>query len=215
MPLNDIWRKLNSQFAEAEMGFYTMETFGKVPTKPGVYAWFYPLRIHTKDIDEYVKTINLILDYDSTSLGNPESIKDLKFNWDILSIKATMSTKPVDLTSYKLTWNNICSDDSNFKKLTETMMRASLFLPPLYVGKATNLNTRCQQHIKGVGSKDVNDFHNRFQDYSLKNKLPIKKISDLLFVCLKTNESNEESNRTEELVEALLKNFSKPKYSKQ
>ena len=47
MALNDVWRNL-----DREIGVVYRGRFENVPHEPGVYAWFYPLKITTDDIEE-------------------------------------------------------------------------------------------------------------------------------------------------------------------
>ena len=70
MRLNDVWLNVNK-----EIGFYTKETFERIPDGPGVYAWFYPLRITTEDPYQFIREVNLILNYDSNVNGKPSKKK--------------------------------------------------------------------------------------------------------------------------------------------
>jgi len=205
--LNDIWRSVNN-----EIGFYTSETFKDVPNTPGVYAWFYPLRILTKDIYEFINEVNAILDYD----GIREA--EIDFKWEIITQNLEIKSKKINLTPFEGIWSEIITngDDTEFNELRKIIMRASILLPPLYIGKTRNLNIRCQQHVNTAGGK--NNFRARFEKYAdeaYSNKKISKKIevNDLLFVAIKTKEEDQLSTRTEELVESILKHLSKPKYS--
>ena len=209
--INDIWRKLNGQSLNHELGFYTYETFDCIPSMPGFYAWFYPLRVHTKDLEEFIRSVNIILDYDATCLGNPTKTGQINFNWDNLILKASIESRHFNINSFSSIWDEYCKSDEKFKILKETLYRASFILPPLYVGKASDLHSRCSQHLRGTGDK--NDFHNRYQEFAEIHKIPSKKVADLLFVCIKSGEKKEESEKSEELYEAILKIFTKPKYS--
>ena len=209
--LRSFWRKLNGKFSNHELGFYTYETFKNIPSIPGFYAWFYPLQIHSKDLDEFIRTIKVVLDYDATSKGIPSSKGTVNFNWDILSFEATIISRPQNLESFRHIWDDYSSTDEKLQMLNETLHKASFILPPLYVGKATDLYERCQQHIKGGG--DSNDFHLRYESYARENKIPLKTVSDLLFVCIKSGETREQSVESEKLFEAIIKLLAKPKYS--
>lgn len=209
MRLNDIWRKVN-----AEIGFYTSETFANIPAAPGVYAWFYPLRIVTKDLNAFMNEINLVLNYDCESQGRPYRENSLNFIWEKIYTKTEIQFKDFDFSSFKNIWEDLVNnpDERDFNELRKIFMRASVFLPPLYVGKTTNLRKRCQQHI--IGTNGDNNFNKRFQSYASLNNFTSKSVSELIFVSIKTKEEQEQSSRTEELVEFVLKHLSKPKYSK-
>ena len=122
-----------------------------------------------------------------------------------------IQSKKVDLSSFQHTWDEFSKDQKKFDDLRKIIMRASILLSPLYVGKASNLKIRCYQHINGNGSD--NSFHKRFEDYANKVNSKSKKVSDLLFVAIKTEETQGESQESEKLVEGILKNLVKPKYS--
>jgi hypothetical protein len=205
--LNDIWRKVNT-----EISFYTSETFDKVPHIAGVYAWFYPLRILTKDLDDFIEDVSTALNYDSTVKGKPYREFMTEINWESYLHKIEINPSKNKLDNFKSIWNTFTKDDSKFDELRKVIMRSSIFLPPLYVGKAVDLNIRCFQHINGRNK--TNSFHTRFEDYAKTNELKVKKISDLLFVALRTEDDKTiNSDDAESLVEAILKQLAKPKYS--
>jgi hypothetical protein len=210
--LRSFWRKLNGKFTNHELGFYTYETFKNIPSIPGFYAWFYPLQIHSRDLDEFIRVTKMVLDYDASSKGLPSVTGTLNFNWDELEIESTLKSKKQNLDKFRSIWLEYCSNDDKLSLLNETLHKASFILPPLYVGKATNLYERCQQHLRGGG--EINDFHFRYQSHAKNNNIPLKSISDLLFVCIKSGETKEQSEKSEELYEAIIKLLAKPKYSK-
>jgi len=205
--LNDIWRSVNE-----EIGFFTTETFKNISPSPGVYAWFYPLRIVTKNLDEFINQVDVVLNYDCETKGIPKKNNFINFSWDSLHQQIEIKTKIIDLTAFKKVWDDIIKKENEFDELRKVIMRSSIFLPPLYVGKTNNLYKRCQEHING-NLKD-NNFHNRFEKYATDNNFAAKKVSDLLFVTIKTSKNNQQKINTESLVEAILKYLSKPKYSK-
>jgi hypothetical protein len=205
--LNNIWRKVSS-----EISFYTSETFDNVPHQPGVYAWFYPLRINTKDLNQFVNEVSVALNYDSYSKGAPIREFQLEINWESFAHKIEVVPGNPKLDSFKHIWDSIIEDNDRFNELRKIIMRSSIFLPPLYVGKAKDLNIRCFQHINN--NQKGNSFHTRFEDYAREKNLKVKKVSDLLFVALRTEEDSSLSDQAEDLVEAILKYLAKPKYSK-
>jgi len=204
--LNDVWRRFNE-----EIGFYTNESFKNVPFSPGVYAWFYPLRVVTTDLYEFLREVDIILNYDSEIKGKPKKENFIKFSWDTFHQQVELRTKTINLSSFEDIWNAAIQNENEFDELRKVIMRASVFLSPLYVGKTNNLNYRCHQHI--FGTADDNNFHKRFMEYATLNEVKTDKISDLLFVAIKTREEKKQLNKTEELVESILKYLAKPKYS--
>jgi hypothetical protein len=204
--LNDVWRRVNQ-----EILFFTADTFNDVPAVAGIYAWFYPLRIVTNNIDEFIEEVQIILNYDCETKGAPSRESKSDINWETFIQKIEIQSKKVDLSSFQHTWDEFSKDQKKFDDLRKIIMRASILLSPLYVGKASNLKIRCYQHINGNGSD--NSFHKRFEDYANKVNSKSKKVSDLLFVAIKTEETQGESQESEKLVEGILKNLVKPKYS--
>jgi len=204
--LNDIWRNVGN-----EISFFTEETFKDIPSVSGVYAWFYPLRLTTKNIDEFINEVQLVLNYDCDSNGSPSRENSIKFGWDIIHQKIDFAPKNYDLNSFRHIWQKIANDQDKFDNFRKVIMRASILLTPLYVGKASNLKLRCQQHINGT-AKD-NNFNARYENYAQKLNISSKSVKDLLFVILKTDEKGDVSTESEKLVEAVLKNLIKPKYS--
>ncbi len=93
-------------------------------------------------------------------------------------------------------------------------MRASILMPPLYVGKTKNLNVRCNQHINGRSSSQ---FHDRFENYAASIHATCNKVSDLLFVCVKTVDDERKVSAAEQpledLIEEIMKRIGKPPYS--
>jgi len=97
-------------------------------------------------------------------------------------------------------------------QLRRSIMRATILMPPLYIGKAKNLNVRCGQHLRG-GS--ASQFHDRFEQYAGVVGSYYKKISDLLFVCIGTTESEQTHDQQglEAVIEDIMKCVGKPPYS--
>lgn len=205
--LNDVWRNVNK-----EIGFYTNETFEAVPSSPGVYAWFYPLRITSENLNDFIEEVQLVLNYDCRKQGKLWRETTIDIGWDELFQRIEFKVKK-DIFNSELTkiWSDTYQNRAEFDELRKVIMRASIFLPPLYVGKTKNLKTRCFQHING--RNDDNNFHTRFEKYAIKNNTNNRRVSDLLFVSIQTKDESAQSTRTEELVELILKHLSKPKYS--
>jgi hypothetical protein len=204
MSLNDIWRNVSS-----EIGFFTKETFDDVPVYPGIYAWFFPLRITTQDVDEFLRQVSTIFNYDSQVEGKPLANTNFQLGWNQLSQTLTVENMETNLAELKKVWELYSRDKEEFDELRNVIMRSSIFIPPLYVGKSNNLRRRCFEHINGT--KKGKNFHQRYQDYALQNKIPACKVSDLLFVCIKTFKTK---LKLEDLIEKIMLSLSKPAYSK-
>lgn len=279
MRLNDIWRKVNK-----EIGFYTKETFDKVPTVPGVYAWFYPLRITTKDPHAFIREVNTVLNYDASTEGKPIAVlnedKAIKFAWKTIDLNLELNFKKPNLDNFISIWNEALKSEKTFHHLKRVVMKSSIIMPPLYVGKTTNLYVRCAQHING--NDRGKNFHSRYVEFVNKNdgtvpkskifemfpetvnnlnlffqnpdsdhlspkknidvdfwkiitdkdkelffrntletvpRIRAKKVSDLLFICIRTDDESIEENdayvdNLEWLVEEIMKFLARPPYSR-
>jgi len=208
MRLNDVWLNVNK-----EIGFYTKETFETIPDGPGVYAWFYPLRIITKDPYQFIQEVNLILNYDSSVNGKPSKKKLVEFKWETIDLDLGINFKEPNLGNFLGIWQKAAESEAKFDQLRRIIMKASILMPPLYVGKTVQLRRRCLEHVNGNS-----DFNKRYSSFAGKNKIKFDRVEDLLFVCIKTIEETKGESQTdiedlEDLVEAIMKNLSKPIYS--
>ena len=204
-----VFRDLTS--VDGRLGFYTLETKEMIPEQPGCYAWFLPLWLYKRDLGGLMKMVSEIFGYER----QPEKLVSADFSWHSISMRVRPQkiVRPTgdDLTG---TWDRILADDDARAALEQMMMEASLFMPPLYVGRTANLKGRYQQHL--TEKRGRNDFHNRFSE--CMNNTDVKlQVSDLLFVCVKTrDELNQELDRfdkVELLVEQVLMQFCRPPFS--
>ena len=184
MRLNDVWLNVNK-----EIGFYTKETFEKIPDVPGVYAWFYPLRILTKNPYEFIREVNLILNYDSSVNGKPSKRELVEFKWETIDLSLDINSKEPDLDNFMEIWEKAAESETKFDQLRKLIMRASIFMTPLYVGKTVQLRRRCFEHITGNDGK--NNFNKRYSGFAEKNNIRFNSINDLLFVCVRTFDETE------------------------
>ena len=207
MRLNDVWRNVNH-----EISFFTKETFESVPDIPGVYAWFYPLRVNSKDPIEFIKEVNTVLNFDAKIGGKPVIKESFELSWRSIHLNIALMCNEPNLGKLKSIWDDATKNEESFNWLRRCIMKASIFMPPLYVGKAVGLKTRCHQHIHGNDKE--NNFHRRFTEFAIKNDIPAKNVSDLLFACIRTIEDGKpQLTHLESLVEEVLKHLAKPVYS--
>jgi len=209
--LNDIWRSVSS-----EIGFYTKDTFETVPAAAGVYAWFYPLRITTTDPMAFIKEVNAIMNYDSLKTDKPTGDAMFEFAWDRLKLSVDREFKSPNLENLLLIWEEAVKSEPLFNHLRRCIMKASIFMPPLYVGKTANLRTRCYQHM--YGNDRGNNFCRRYTEFAQKNNISARKVSDLLLACIRVSavddaEIGSAPTNFEGLIEEILKYLSKPIYS--
>ena len=210
MALNDVWHNLNK-----EIGVYWKGRFDRAPGSPGTYAWFYPLRINTLKLEDFVAEVNAILCFDAKVGDVPRAQWLTPFAWEHIHINVERRPKRFALSpTLRGSWDRIASDEALFSHMRRCVMRASLFMPPLYVGKTVNLNLRCRQHVEGTGN---NDFHRRYETFATKTGVQAKRVRDLLFGCIRTTDGTAENEvlteSMENIIEEILKSACKPPYS--
>lgn len=202
--LNDVWYNVNKN-----IHFLTRNNFSQAPPKPAVYAWYYPLRLSTHDMKEFIEQVLSVLAYDAKSEGEMSLTGSLSSTWrdyrfDISTITDSILIPP----NFLRYWENACKAD--FDQLRSDLMRLSLFMPPLYVGKTNNLSRRIQEHIEGRSSN--RGFHQRFAKFAESQNLSQRTVSDLLCVAI-TSIEDEHSDDYVSLVEYIMKVISAPGFS--
>jgi len=212
--LNDVWRKIGK-----EVGFFYEENFVDVPSSPGVYAWLYPLRVLSKSPEallQFVSEVQTLLNYDSGTAGAPSHKAVLPAAWWSWSLAVNRAPKPFQLSDpLSRAWLEITANDKLFLEFQQSLLKASILMPPLYVGKADNLNTRCNQHLRG--GRGSNDFHRRFEAFASDLNLPIRSVRHLIFACVRTGapfegETNPPLSPVHALVESIMKSICAPPY---
>lgn len=214
MGLNDELRFINEK-----VKYYTFENYSKVPSQPGVYAWFYPFRIKNSDMHSFVEDINKVNDF----VTNKENIycPNVEFSAGWNDYQFSNTHKPINgskdfISEWEDLYNKaiISGDFKDVDNIKKIIFLSSILMKPLYVGKSKNLNRRCQEHLSNNKS-DSNSFHNRFCEFALGKNLHCKRIDDLIFTCIVTTdfENNYQSSKSEEMIERILINIIKPIYS--
>lgn len=183
--------------------------FDRVPAVPGVYAWFYPLRITSENLDALLQELQVVFSFDARLNG--EAVHDLKtrIGWDDLALRLSMRpSNPAMPSDASTAWDKAVRDPEQFQRLRKVVLRGSLFMPPLYVGKTRSLAVRCGQHLAGT---DNNDFHGRYETYAREHRLNAARVNDLLFACIATGAETDDS--MEGILEEILKRACRPRYS--
>ena len=215
MPLSDVWLDISSYIK-----VYTSVNFDEVPSSPGVYAWYYPIKLPSKNIEDLGFELSSILNYDSKLKSEKNSKANIEFNWKDIEVRVSEDHKYKFPPGVKKHWEKLIIDEKSLYSLEQVMLLASILMPPLYIGKTNNLNVRCRQHRISANT-DENNFHNRFEEFTKNKKLNNEKkflsneIEDLIFVCIKTDTfENIEKNDTkfEEILEEIFKLLAKPPF---
>lgn len=211
MRVNEIWLDVGKR-----IHFYTKETRSLIPEKAGIYAWFIPLYLFTEDIEEFLSVINGYLLYDSYCKGIPEKEEAFKFSWHNVDVRLRQSYYNSISPELVSSWKKLIADPESKESIKQTLMEASIFLSPLYVGKTKNLKDRYDQHVSPA-PLGKNIFNQRFSEHA-KNFLDkfALRVSDLLFVCILTKKDNIHYEKAEDIttfLEKLLIRLCKPVFS--
>jgi hypothetical protein len=209
MPIADVWRDIGR-----EIEVYTGTRLQRVPAVEGVYAWFYPLLLTTYDLASLVKEVHQVMFFDPAVQGLPNRTVQMPFYWRNLDV--SVREQPKHWGGFgggkAQAWANICDNPDAFDSFRRSLLKASILLPPLYVGKATNLYVRCTQHVNGG---DGNTFHNRYERFAARANLTAKQVRQLVFACIRTDTlpvAEGPQGVVAELLEDILKTLSRPSF---
>jgi hypothetical protein len=179
---DEIWQKLST----SRVCFFTSRTAGRVPHKPGVYAWFLQLKHYrVNKIVDFLSEVRKIAAYDTHSggIGRWDSADHpnakIGFNWDPLKITLTRDIEIKESETIEKAWKAISgAPDEVQLSFSSALMIGTFFARPLYVGLATDLYRRYFQHAK-TGSQ----FKDRFESHVKEVGLNLT-VDRLLFVCI-------------------------------
>lgn len=207
--INDIWRTIN-------IGFYNYKDKERIPSSPGSYAWYCPLDIKSNNYDEFIQTYKTIFEYDSkqeTSLVIRKT--EIELPWKTLkqSMEFALKQLPKERSLSNCTiedlWHEINTDKLLLRKFRIALLKSSILLPPLYVGKTNNLAKRHREHCESDINSEKGSFKKRFMNHVTKNNINID-FEDLIFFVTTLEDLPINS---EEFLEEILKLFSQPIYS--
>lgn len=205
-----VWRNLPSR-----VGFYTKETRDYIPESSGIYAWFVPLHLYNEDCLSFIQLIQSFYLYDASTRSN-DAIKSVgvDFVWDSVSIDVKKCGKYNLTGEMSLLWTQMLNDLEQRKAFERALLEATILMPPLYVGKADDLKARYAVHT-GIGDPGENNFQNRFTRFALERKLGLR-VSDLLFVCIRTDPDVSQvlrKSKLNKLLEQLMLRLARPPFS--
>jgi hypothetical protein len=207
--INDIWRTIN-------IGFYTYKDKEKIPPSPGSYAWYCPLDIKSNNYDEFIQTYKTVFEYDSKKEASLVIRKtEIELPWKTLkqSLEIALKQLPKERSLSNCTiedlWHEINNDKALLRKFRIALLKSSILLPPLYVGKTNNLAKRHREHCESDINSEKGSFKKRFMNHVAKNNINID-FEDLIFFATTLEDLPPNS---EEFLEEILKLFSQPIYS--
>lgn len=203
----DVWRNLDA-------GFFPYNEKAKIPSTPGSYAWYFPLGIlNSSKFSEFIEKLKIVFDYDyqqeqapfRNSLKSEALWKQIIVSLEI-GIKPLAGDKQVNNTPLSVIWEQIHSDKQQLLSFREALLKSSILLHPLYVGKAECLRSRYEDHMAGRGTT----FRKCFERHMKSNGISCS-FEELIFFALPL--SNLPAN-TADLLEEILKMLSQPIFSK-
>jgi hypothetical protein len=125
MALDDVWRDIGSR-----LHIHWKGRFDYVPFKPGIYAWFYPLRLTSYSLDDFVAELNTVLAFDARSGGTAERALSTEIGWETIGVQVTKDPLSPDFSKrLRDVWGAIIADDEKYHAFRRDLMRASLFMP--------------------------------------------------------------------------------------
>ena len=165
-----------------------------IPASAGTYAWFFPLHVFSdyaqaQDLANFYRNVFALdsLFLTESNLSEKEYAEDRHTrSWQTVSLKAEVTISPggkLPADCQKI-WEKVQSDPSAKSVFEESLIAASLFTPPLYIGKAKDLKVRYEQHIQDSG------FKKRFDSFSLSHSIPLE-VHNLIFCCLSLDSDSE------------------------
>lgn len=204
----EVFRRLRSE--DGRLAFYTSETAHKIPEAPGCYAWFVPLWIYRNDLSALMTIIRDLRCYDEKT----EERVTADFTWESVGLLVSRTEPVRPSRGAEATWSRLLSVSETRTALQRLLLEASLLMPPLYVGRTSNLNRRYTEHIRDTSG----GFNSRFSTHTKSINFPLP-ISDLLFACLCTDSDiNKALGAVDDydltvLLEHILMNACRPPFS--
>lgn len=207
----DVFRRLSS--ADNRLGFFTKDLKNSIPESSGCYAWILPLWLYADDLDDLLKRVCDLYCFEQP----PEREIEAGFNWEYVRMDVRRGAKVQVSEEMRKLWAQVMANSDSKDALQNALMEATLLMPPLYVGRTSNLLRRYLQHTDTRDS-DRNTFGNRFREFASRVGLRLG-VSDLVFVCIQTGGKTENKcldvNETDmnRLIERILMGFCRPPFS--
>lgn len=220
----DVLNTLNNRFK-----IFTYQDRHEIPELPGTYAWFFPLYM----FDDYKKAQDLadcyrkVFALDSLFSGTSTLTEQIHTedrktkSWQTVSLRTEVEISPNGRlpSACENIWNEVQANEERKKIFRDSLIAASLFMPPLYIGKSNDLLQRYTSHTLD------STFKTRFEEFSFAHDIGLA-VSDLIFCCLSLDVSSEKVMADELvtnsdgkdmnfLLEHILMKSSLPPFSKQ
>jgi hypothetical protein len=190
--------------------YITNSDFTIIPETPGIYSWFYPIRLYDQDTYEsFFHRVQFFLLFSiKTNDSIIQNILHDSNTWEELQISLGINYR--ENKTLKKDWAKLKKD----KEFKHSLLQSSFWNRPLYVGKADNLNRRINDHIEG--RSDFNErFNNACEKYNFNNNADFKFSSAFSFRNLLLSYTIfPKDNLTVSSLEKTLQITSRPNFSK-
>ena len=173
-----------------------------IPEASGVYAWYAPLYIFEHaSAPEMVEFYNRLFLWELA--GNDKGEVDAQLAWKRIKLKLKPHERHDPL---KQESNQKILEDSKVRKWLKC---AGVFTPPLYVGMATNLRSRYEQHAEGADAS-VGNFAGRI-GAAIKKLNHHLTVDSLIFAYMETHLAEKDNHA----IESFVMRAAMPPFSKQ
>lgn len=203
--------------------------FDNIPNKPGVYAWFYPLFVYEDDtLNSFFKRVEYVISYN----GVKREVDDMDEVCSVMRFANSTAFNKTEIIkkdffrylndTYAEIWDLLKGNPQRWTEFKNQLLAASIYLRPLYIGKADNMLLRINQHLNN--QRGINSFAHRFEEHMKKMPLIYGEnfkimsgldgsvnMSDLHLSYIEFND--ELHTNTNKLLEKILQHFIQPNFS--
>lgn len=181
--------------------------FNDVPSTPGVYNWYYPLRIFENEtFEEFYSRITFFLEYSLLDQGSGLRFHN-KNNWREWEL--SLKTSIIFSSTLKNNWETVKSN----RHLRKIIEESSFMFQPLYVGCAKEgLSKRINTHLQGR-SDFAKHFSNACKRYMEKKSLKSLPLGSCEIEHLYLSYFSLPNKQHVGVFEKLIQSFSNPIFS--
>lgn len=198
------------QLLNKKQNLFTFENSPEIPQCPGTYAWFFPLYLFDQyeNVQDLADCYRKIFAVDSLFEGTTDFREKALYenrqtrSWQSVTMKSEILISPDGKlpSDCQEIWDAVKNDDKKNEIFSEALLSASLFMPPLYIGKSNDLKARYDAHINDSG------FNTRFDEFTKSEGIALG-VHDLLFACLSLDVGKEDAMEEKLSDESNAKNM--------
>src|SRR5688572_11717619 len=90
MGLDDVWKTIDTS-----LGAFWKGRFDQIPQAPGIYAWFYPLRVSSLDFDTFLAETRAVHLYEAREQSTPRAAGTSRLGWSELRFGVELANPAV------------------------------------------------------------------------------------------------------------------------